>query len=136
MLVALARIIYLVEAQQHHRGIIHVGIKLVIEFEIPSTGFDLAHLHRPVTLLPDFFAQNPVGSLYQPGIILGHAALSQGKHCIRGVPHGRHARLHAEGWFGMVGNAVFFNAQFFKLIEGANDLRIVGRIAQATQGNE
>src|ERR1700686_24545 len=45
------------------------------------------------------------------------------------MPYWRHARLHAEG-------IALFNSQLFKLVHGADKLRIVHRISQATQRDD
>ena len=86
-------------------------------------------LHVPIAATRDLLLQHPLAGLHQARIGCRHAALGQRKHRVRRVPHGRHARLHAEG-------LLFLDAQLFELVHRANDLRIVERIAQAAQRND
>ncbi len=134
VLVAFPRVVVdLVQGQKHLGGIVGVGIKLVVELEIPAAGLRIPHLHRPVALVPHFLRQHPVGSLEQPRIGARNAGLAQRIDRISGIPHRRHAGLHAEGWLQEVGNPLVFDAQLLELIHGADGLRVVDRVAQTAQ---
>ena len=51
------------------RGVIHVGIKLVVELEVPARWRGLAILHAPVALARDLLLQHPLGRLHQTRIV-------------------------------------------------------------------
>src|SRR6185312_14134469 len=122
MLETFAGVVNLVESKEDHGGIVHVWVKLIVELEIPAAGLHIADFHRPVAFVPDFFAQNPVGSLDDTRIAFGNSGFSKREHGICGVPDGRHARLHAEGGFGMIGNAGFIDSQLLEFIQSADHL--------------
>ena len=44
MLVALARVVDAIESQQHLGGVVGVGVKLVVEFEVPAAGLGVCAL--------------------------------------------------------------------------------------------
>ncbi len=50
------------EAEADHGGVIDVGIKLVIEFEVPAAGLTFFVFNFPVADGADLFLQRPVGS--------------------------------------------------------------------------
>ena len=131
-MIALAGIVDLVESEQHHGRVVHVRIKLIVEFEVPSARRNVLHLHRPIALVTDFFGEHPVSRLKQALIVFQDSSLAQSKHRVCGVPHRGHAGLHAEGSF-LVRRGGLFDAELLKLLDGANDLRIVERVAKAPQ---
>ena len=129
VVIALVAGLHPAQRQQHLRAVVHVGIELVVELEVPARGSGLGILHAPVALARDLLLQHPLAGLHQARIVGGNAALRQRKHRVRRVPHRRHARLHAEG-------RLFLDAQLLELVHGANDLRIVQRISQAAQRDD
>ncbi len=55
VLITLAGIVHLGQSEQHLRGVVGVGIELVIEFEVPAAGLGSRNLDRPVALVAHFF---------------------------------------------------------------------------------
>ena len=117
------------QPQANHRGVIHIGIELVIELEVPAARLALRILDLPVAGLAHLLLQNPVGAFHHPRIVRRNSRFAQGKQRIRRIPHRRHAGLHAESVF-------LFDAQLFELVERADHLRIVHRIPQAAQRDD
>ena len=128
-LVATVGMLDAAQRKANHCAIIHIRVKLVVKLEVPSARLALLVLDLPVAGIANLLLQNPVGALHHARIVRGHSRFAQGEHGIGGIPHGRHARLHAE-------RVAFLDAQLFELIEGADHLRIVERISLAAQGND
>ena len=134
VLIAFAGVVVdFIQSQQHLRGIIGVRVELVIELEIPAARLRIPYLHRPIALVPHFLGEHPVSRLQQPRIRARNSRLAQRIDRIRGVPHRRHAGLHAEGWLQIIRNPFLLNAQLLKLIHRPNGLRIIHGVAQAAQ---
>ena len=128
-LIAPIRMLHAAQTKTNHRAIIHIRIKLVVEFEVPATRLSRRILYLPVTHTPHLLLQNPVGALDHARIGLVNAALAQRKQRIRRIPHRRHSRLHAE-------RIAFFDPKLLKLIHCANHLRVIHGIPQATHGDD
>ncbi len=69
VLIALAGIVHLAQRQQHLRGVVGVGIKLVVELEVPAAGLGVGHLHGPVALVANFFGEHPIDGLDHARIV-------------------------------------------------------------------
>ncbi len=97
-LIAAARFL---EGEQHHGGIVYVGIKFVIKFERPAGGFHVGPFDGPIAFTPDFFRNHPIGRTAQSvqRRIFSFAQSVGGDGCI---PNGRKARLHVEARFFVV----------------------------------
>ena len=54
VLIALAGVVDLVQREQDLRCVVGVGIKLVVELEVPAAGFGVGHLDGPVALVANF----------------------------------------------------------------------------------
>ena len=134
MLITLAGVVHLVEREQHLCGVVGVGIKLVIELEIPAARLGIADFHGPIAFVADFLGEHPVGGLDHARVSALDAGLAQCEDRLRRIPHWRHTGLHAESWLGHQFIGRLLDAQFLELIPGANYLRIVFGIAQAAQG--
>src|SRR5271156_5152116 len=63
VLIALAGIVHLVQGQQHLAAVVHIGVELIIELEIPATGLRFGILYGPIPFVADLFRQHPVGGL-------------------------------------------------------------------------
>ena len=128
-LVTSVRMLDPAQAETDHGAVIDVGVELVVEFEIPAAGLALGILDLPVARLAHLFLKNPVGALHEARIGGWNPRLAQGKQRVRSVPHGRLAGLHTK-------RIALFNSQLFKLIERADELRIVHRISLAAQRDD
>ena len=78
-LIAAVRMLDVSQCQAHHGAVIHVGIKLVVEFEIPTAGLAFPVLHFPIAHGADLLLQDPVGALDHAGIIRRHSAFAEGE---------------------------------------------------------
>ena len=136
VLIALARIVHLVQGEQHLGGVVGVGIELVVEFEVPAARLGFGHLDRPIALVANFLGEKPVGGLDHAGMVPGNAGFAEHIDSLRGVPDRRNGRLHAERGLGHVGGGRLLDAQLFKLVARADDLRIVFGVAQAAQRDD
>ena len=114
------------QRQTNHGAIVNVRVKLVIKLEVPAAGLSLRIFHFPIPDRPHLPLQNPIGAPDHAGIIARHSALTERKHCVCRVPHGRHARLHAESVF-------FLDAEFFEFVERSDHLGIVHRIPETAK---
>ena len=117
------------QRQANHRTVIHIGIKLVVEFEVPSARLALLVLDLPVPRIPHLFLQDPVRALHHSSIVRGNSRLAEGEHGICRIPDWGHARLHAEGF-------TFLDSQLLELIQRPDHLRIIERISLAAHGND
>src|SRR5438309_10795064 len=52
------------QSQADHRAVIHIGIKLIVELEVPAARLALRILDLPVARLTHLLLQNPVSALY------------------------------------------------------------------------
>ena len=136
MLVALAGIVHLVERQEHLRGVVGIGIKLVVELEVPAAGLGVAHLHGPVALVANLFREHPIRCLEHPWVSARHARLAQCKDRLRRIPNRRDTGRHAEGGLGHYVISQLFDAQLLELVARPYHLRIVFGVAQAAQRND
>ena len=136
MLVALAGIVHLVERHQHLRGVVGVGIKLVVELEVPAAGLGVGNLHGPVALVANLFGEHPIHGLEQARVVALHAGLAQGEDRLRRIPHRRDSRQHTEGRLGHHVIGRLFDAQLFKLIARPDHLRIVLGVTQAAKSDD
>src|SRR5207249_8110940 len=67
------------QRKANHGAVIHVWIKFVVEFEIPTAGLALLVLHFPIAHGADLLLQDPVGALDHAGIIRRHSAFAEGE---------------------------------------------------------
>ena len=133
VLVALAGVFDFIEGEQDLGGVIGVGIKLVVELEVPAAGLGAGRLHGPVAFVANFLREQPVGGLDHARIVFGHAGFAEGEEGLAGVPHRRHAGLHAEGGLRHDVAGGLLDAELFEFIAGADDLGIVLGVAEAAQ---
>ena len=133
MLITLARVVDLAQRKQHLRGIVGVGIELVVELEVPAAGFGLRHFDGPVARVADFLGEHPVGSLEHARIVARYAGFAECVDSLRRIPHRGDARRHAEGRLGHLRRRRLFDAELFKFVAGADHLRIVFGVAKAAQ---
>ena len=118
VLIALAGVVDLAEGEQNLRGVVGVGIKLVVELEVPAAGLGLGNLHGPVALVADFFGEHPVGGLDHARIVARHAGFAERVDGLRGIPDGRDAGLHAEGGLGHVRRGAAARCRAFQTRRG------------------
>ena len=121
-----------VQRQQHHRGVVDVGIKLIGEFEIPAGRLGLRALHGPVTLAADFLGQQPVGGSAQRVVRRFHG-FTQGEGCDARVPHHREAGLEEETRIALYG---IVHHEIVELALRVHALRTVWRISQQIQRHD
>ena len=86
--------------------------------------------------MTNLFGEHPVNSLDHARIVARHAGFAQRVNRLRCIPHRAHAGRHAEGGLGHFRRSRLLDAQLFKLVAGADDLRIVFRIAKAAQRDD
>src|SRR5690242_13842104 len=106
------------QRQRYHRAVIHIGIELIIELEVPSPGLAFTVFDFPIPGIAHLLLQDPVGALDHSRIIGRNTAFAQSKQSVGGIPYRRLARLHAEA-------VTFLNSQLVKFIQSANYLWII-----------
>ncbi len=118
--------LYALESHQDERGVVHVGIKVVAEFEDPTAGSGVFVFDLPVAGAENLLRQNPVGGFHERRVIGGHAGFFERDHRDAGVPHGRDARLKADRVF-------LFDFEPCEFANFARGQRIVGTMAERHQ---
>ena len=119
------------EGEQHHGGVVDVGVMLVGEFEGPTGRLDFGALHRPVAAMADFLGGDPAGGGGHGGA-RGFGQVShftESEHGDRGVPDGGEARLVIEAIGG-------FGEQAVELGDGADEIGMVARIAERIERHD
>ncbi len=117
------------QRQADHGTVVHVGIELIVELEVPPARLAFRILDLPVSGLTHLFLQYPVGAFHQPRIASRNPRLAQGKERVCRIPDRRHAGLHAE-------SVTLFDPQLLELVHRADELRIVHRIPQAAERDD
>ena len=134
VLIALTRIVHRLQRQQHFTRVIDVRLMIIVEEETPAARIHVLHVVRPVALVPNLFAQQPVRRLHHPRIRLRQSDFAQRRKHLRRIPHRRKTRLHPERRCRIIRFAIrSIDAQLLKLVHRANHLRIVRRVPQRIQ---
>ena len=135
-LIALAGIVNLAQRKQNLRRIIGIRVKLVVELEVPAARLGVADFDGPIALVADLFGKHPVDGFDHARIVARHAGLAQRKDSLRRIPHRAHAGRHTEGWLGHLRGGRLLDAELFKFVAGADDLRIVLGVSEAAQRDD
>ena len=110
--------LHALERHQHERGVVHVGIKIVAEFERPAARLSVFVSDLPVARPKHLLRQHPVRSLHQRRMVRRQPRFFQRNHGNARVPNGRDARLHAN-------RVALFNFKTGKFLDLAPRQRIV-----------
>src|SRR5204863_7281693 len=78
------------------RGVVNVGIEVVLELERPAAGRKVWPAHRPVALDGDLLADQPVGGADERGMLGAEPGVAEREHGEAGVPDRRLARLRTQ----------------------------------------
>src|SRR5207245_11342720 len=113
-LIAAVRMLDVGQCQAHHCTVIHVRIKLIIEFEIPTAGLAFPVLHFPIAHGADLLLQDPVCALDDPGITCRHSAFAEADERVSRIPDGWLTWLHAKGF-------AFLNTKLLELVNSTDD---------------
>jgi len=118
------------QSEQDHRGVVDVRIPLVFKFKHPPARFDFGGiLVLPIAAKTDFFRHDPFGRPLQRGMIARETRFVEANVDDGGVPDG--------GETGFDPDAVFILVlEFFQLVFGAEDERMVFRITEGLESNQ
>jgi hypothetical protein len=105
------------EGEEHHGGVVDVGVVFVGVFKGPAAGLEVGAFDGPVAAAADLFADEPVGGVAEGGgvEVVGFA---EGEGSVGGVPDGGEAGLEVDAFGG-------FGEQRVELGDGFEEIGVV-----------
>jgi hypothetical protein len=118
------------KCEEHHGGVVYVGVPFIFELEGPAAGFDWGGVFiAPIAAETDFLVEEPGAGLFKGWVVGWDAGFAEAHGDDGGIPDWGKAGFDPEGIGGMV-------FEVFEFLFGAEDTGVMVGVAEGFESDE